>query len=67
MLLVKANKVQPSQDQDINKGNHVEEEQLVASKVEKFLDQCQDVKKDIFIFRGNLSSFTRRCGGMVRR
>ena len=39
ILVIKANEIQPLQDQDIIKENQVKEDQLVARKVENFLDQ----------------------------
>ena len=58
ILVIKGNKIQPLQDQKIIKANQVEEDQPVVSKVENFLDQCQNAK------RTYLLSFKRRCGGM---
>ena len=67
ILIIKANKIQPLQDQEIIKANQVEEDQPAISKIENFLDQRQNAKKDVFIIKISLSSFRKRCGGMERR
>ena len=50
ILVIKANEIQPLQDQEIIKANQFKEEQPVVSEVKKFLDQRQNAKKDVFIF-----------------
>ena len=45
ILVIKENKIQPMQDQEIIKTNQVEEDQPVISKVENFLFQRQNAKR----------------------
>ena len=45
IIVIKANKIQPLQDQEIINANQVEEDQPVVSKVENFLDQRQNANR----------------------